>query len=78
MPATNRILSDSRMADKEKKVKKGNSPTEKVPFYEPNTPEPKCRSDLINTGSTFPLMTRQPIRCCGSENRVLRWPRMNR
>ncbi|KAK5905860.1 hypothetical protein CgunFtcFv8_001778 [Champsocephalus gunnari] len=47
MPATNRIISDSRMADKGKKVKKGNSPTEKVPFYEPNTPEPKCRSDLI-------------------------------
>ncbi|KAM7370893.1 hypothetical protein PAMP_010403 [Pampus punctatissimus] len=47
MPATTRIISDTRKSDKAKKVKAGNIPTEKTPSYEPNIPEPKCRADLI-------------------------------
>lgn len=47
MPATTRIISDARKSDKAKKVKAGNTPTEKTPTYEPNIPEPKCRADLI-------------------------------
>ncbi|XP_035853215.1 stonustoxin subunit beta-like [Sander lucioperca] len=47
MPATNRIISDTRMSDKAKKAKAGNTSTEKIPAYESNIPEPKCSADLI-------------------------------
>ncbi|XP_062234470.1 stonustoxin subunit beta-like [Platichthys flesus] len=47
MPTTTRLISNTRKSDKAKNVRGGNSPSEKIPDYEPNIPEPKCRADLI-------------------------------
>lgn len=47
MPTTNRIIPESQKSDKAKKVKGGKTPAEKIPVYEPNIPEPKCRADLV-------------------------------
>ncbi|XP_044194338.1 stonustoxin subunit beta-like isoform X1 [Thunnus albacares] len=47
MPTTTRIISDAQKSGKAKKLKAGNTPTEKTPAYDSNIPEPKCRADLI-------------------------------
>ncbi|XP_006808115.1 stonustoxin subunit beta-like isoform X1 [Neolamprologus brichardi] len=48
MPNTNRIISETRKAEKGKKAKVVKTPTaEKIPGYETNIPEPKWRADLI-------------------------------
>ncbi|KAF7204549.1 stonustoxin subunit beta [Nothobranchius furzeri] len=47
MPTTNRILSQARMSDKAKKAKAQNPPTENIPVYEPDIPDPRSRDDLI-------------------------------
>ncbi|XP_028989403.1 stonustoxin subunit beta-like [Betta splendens] len=46
MPATTRIISDTRKSDKGKKVEGGKA-SEKIPAYDPDIAEPKCRADLI-------------------------------